>query len=144
MLLSELPVAVVIHAVITGITAGPRLPRLLISAMPPAADLRGRYSLMAAKKIGVLADWPMLMTARPASASTRLPPLNTATSRPAEASATQKKKCLRRSRCLSELRPTNTMPTAPKTAGMADSRPTMNTSPTPQFLMSVGTRNTSV
>jgi len=47
------PVLLRINPLIDGLTAGPRFPRLLMSARPPAAAPADRYSLVSAKKSGV-------------------------------------------------------------------------------------------
>src|SRR6266403_2439886 len=58
------PVLLRINPLIDGLTAGPRFPRLLMSARPPAAAPTDKYSLVSAKKSGVAEAIPMTATER--------------------------------------------------------------------------------
>ena len=104
-----LPVRCVISPLTVGLIAGPRLPRLLISAMPTAAAPAERYSLTSVKKIGVAAAMPIVAKHSAISDPARLPASRVVTHRPKAARATQAAKCQRRSRSRSELRPIRIM-----------------------------------
>src|ERR1700739_3646662 len=102
MLYALSPVFLMISPLIDGLTAGPRLPRLLMSAIPPAEAPADRYSLINAKKRGVAAEIPIVAKDMARTDPTRLPLNSVATKRPTAAIAMQAAKCHRRSCHLSE------------------------------------------
>src|SRR5258708_34545871 len=91
-----------INPLIGGLTAGPRFPRLLMRARPPAAAPTDRYSLVSAKKSGVAEAIPMTATERARIDPTRLPWNSVVMKRPTAPMTTQTAKCHRASCQLSE------------------------------------------
>src|SRR5215813_5651569 len=92
-----LPVHCWINPLSDGLTAGPRLPRLLISAMPQAAAALDRYSVIRAKKSGVAAAMPIVANDRARIDPTRFPCHSVVMNKPIAPIATHAAKRQRRS-----------------------------------------------
>src|SRR6267142_3882782 len=112
------PVLLRINPLIDGLSAGPRFPRLLMKASPPAAAPADRYSLVSAKKSGVADAIPMTAKERARIDPTKLPWSSVVIKRPTAAMATQTAKCHRRSCHLSEWRPIRIIPMTPAALGL--------------------------
>ena len=83
------PVYFTMSPLIDGLTDGPRLPRLLMSARPPAAAPADRYSLVNAKNSGVADAIPITANDKASSEPPRLPCSRVVTNRPIAAMQTQ-------------------------------------------------------